>query len=887
MSENKKLYLIDVSAYFYRAFFALPPLTTSSGLPTNAIYGFTTMLQKLIKDEDPKYLAAILDRPEPTFRHEAYHEYKANRDEMPDNLSQQIPHIKEVIQAFNIPMLEKPGFEADDIMGTLAKQAEIEGAEVMIVSGDKDMCQMVSSKVKLLDTMKNKVTDIEGVKKKFGVSPEKVIDVLGLMGDSSDNVPGVPGIGPKTAESLINEYGSIEEIYENLEDITKKKVKQNLEENKEQAFLSKQLVTIDINVELEKRWHELEISAPNMDALRDLFKKFEFTRLIKEFTVEKRENKNYSWITDLDEIKNLFEELKKQGSFALDFETTSEFPMLAQIVGISFAYEDHKGVYIPVAHEGLENQPDRDLVLSLLKPLLEDETIKKIGHNLKYEYIIFKRHNIHLQGMECDTMVVSYVLNPSKYRHSLDNVALDYLDHKMISFKDVAGTGKKAVTFDKIEIEKASEYACEDSDVTSILSKLLFPQLKEDSADELYDSIEMPLIEVLAKMEIHGVKLDMDFLQALSDEFGTKLDGLEKKIYQEAGQEFNIKSTKQLGEILFEKLLLPVQKKTKTGYSTDVSTLTELSHLHPLPGEILSFRSLAKLKSTYIDNMPALVNDQTGRIHTSFNQTMTATGRLSSSDPNLQNIPIRTEEGRRIREAFIAEPGWKILSADYSQIELRLLAHLSGDENLIDAFTKGEDVHARTASEVWEVSPDEVTADMRREAKVINFGIIYGMSSFGLSKELEISPKQAQEYIDSYFLQYRQVRQYLDKVLEDARENEYVSTLMNRRRYLPEINAKNGAVRKFAERTATNAPIQGTAADLIKIAMINIDKELDAKKLKSKMIMQVHDELVFEVPDDELEILSALVKNGMESVIALKVPLKVEMSWGKNWKEAH
>jgi len=397
----------------------------------------------------------------------------------------------------------------------------------------------------------------------------------------------------------------------------------------------------------------------------------------------------------------------------------------------------------------------------------------------------------------------------------------------------------------------------------------------------------MPLIEVLAKMEIHGVKLDMDFLQALSDEFGTKLDGLEKKIYQEAGQEFNIKSTKQLGEILFEKLLLPVQKKTKTGYSTDVSTLTELSHLHPLPGEILSFRSLAKLKSTYIDNMPALVNDQTGRIHTSFNQTMTATGRLSSSDPNLQNIPIRTEEGRRIREAFIAEPGWKILSADYSQIELRLLAHLSGDENLIEAFTKGEDVHARTASEVWEVSPDEVTADMRREAKVINFGIIYGMSSFGLSKELEISPKQAQEYIDSYFLQYRQVRQYLDRVLEDARENEYVSTLMNRRRYLPEINAKNGAVRKFAERTATNAPIQGTAADLIKIAMINIDKELDAKNLKSKMIMQVHDELVFEVPDDEIEILSALVKNGMESVVNLKVLLKVEMSWGKNWKEAH
>ncbi len=887
MSKNKKLYLIDVSAYFYRAFYALPPLTTSNGLPTNAIYGFTTMLQKLIKDEAPEYLAAILDCPEPTFRHEAYQEYKANRDEMPDNLSQQIPHIKEVIRAFNIPMLEKPGFEADDIMGTLAKQAETDGADVMIVSGDKDMCQMVSSNVKLLDTMKNKITDIDGVKKKFGVSPEKVIDALGLMGDSSDNVPGVPGIGPKTAQSLINEYGSMEEIYENLEDISKKKVKQNLEENREQAFLSKQLVTIDTNVELEKRWQELECSLPDTDALRELFKKFEFTRLIKEFTVKKKENKNYCWITDLEEIKKRFAELEKQGSFTLDFETTSEFPMKAEIVGISFAYTDHEAYYIPVAHEGVEGQPDRDTILEALKPMLEDETIKKTGHNLKYEYIIFKRHGIHLRGMQCDTMVASYVLNPSKYRHSLDNVALDYLDHRMISFKDVAGTGKKAVTFDKVGIEKASEYACEDSDVTSILSKILQPQLKEEGADALYDSIELPLVEVLAKMEIHGVKLDMAFLQALSEEFGGKLEILQKKIYKEAGQEFNINSTKQLGEILFEKLLLPVQKKTKTGYSTDVSTLTELSRIHPLPGEVLSYRSLAKLKSTFIDNMPALVNEKTGRIHTSFNQTMTATGRLSSSDPNLQNIPIRTEEGRRIRESFITEPGWQMLSADYSQIELRLLAHLSEDENLVDAFIKDEDIHARTAAEVWDLDPEEVTGDIRREAKVINFGIIYGMSAFGLSKELEISPKQAQEYIDSYFLQYGQVRSYLDGVLENARKNEYVSTLMNRRRYLPEINAKNGAVRKFAERTAINAPIQGTAADLIKIAMINIDKEMETKKLKSKMIMQVHDELVFEVPEDEIETLASLVKTGMESVLALKVPLKVDMCWGKNWREAH
>lgn len=887
MPETQKLYLIDVSAYFYRAFFALPPLTTSTGLPTNAIYGFTTMLQKLLKDEAPDYLAAVMDRPEPTFRHEAYQDYKANREEMPDNLSQQIPYIKDVIQAFNIPMLEKPGFEADDIMGTLARQAEQDGVEVLIVSGDKDMCQMVSDKVKLLDTMKNKITDIAGVEKKFGVLPEKVIDVLGLMGDSSDNVPGVPGIGPKTAQSLVNEYGSMEEIYQNLEAITGKKVKQSLAENREQAFLSKKLVTIDTHVELDKSWQDLKLSPPDIDALRELFKKFEFTRLLKDVAAEKKTDKQYRWVTDWEEIRSLFDELRRQKSFTLDFETTSEFPMLAKIVGISFAWKDHEAIYIPMGHQGLPNQPDRDAVLAALKPILEDETIKKTGHNLKYEYIIFKRHGIHLRGMSCDTMVASYVLNPSKYRHSLDNVAMDYLDHKMISFKDVAGTGKKAVTFDKVEIEKASEYACEDSDITHILSKQLLPKIKEDGADELYDTIEMPLIEVLAGMEIRGVKLDLDFLQALSEEFGGKLEALEEKIYHEAGQAFNINSTKQLGEILFDKLLLPVQKKTKTGYSTDVSTLTELSRLHPLPGEILTFRSLAKLKSTYIDNMPALVNPETGRIHTSFNQTMTATGRLSSSDPNLQNIPIRTDEGRRIREAFITEPGWHLLSADYSQIELRLLAHLSEDETLIDAFLKDEDIHARTAAEVWNVEPDAVSADMRREAKVINFGIIYGMSSFGLSRELEISPKQAQEYIDSYFLQYGRVKGYMDQVLENARENEYVSTLMNRRRYLPDINARNNAVKKFAERTAVNAPIQGTAADLIKIAMINIDRDLERKKLQSKMILQVHDELVFEVPETEIEVMNTLVRTGMESVIELKVPLKVDMCWGKNWREAH
>jgi len=561
--------------------------------------------------------------------------------------------------------------------------------------------------------------------------------------------------------------------------------------------------------------------------------------------------------------------------------------MRARIVGISFAVDDHEAFYIPIAHRNLDGQPDLDFVLAHLKPLLEDAQIKKIGHNIKYEYIIFRRYGITLSGMACDTMVASYVLNPSKYRHNLDDVALDYLDYRMTSFKDVAGSGKKQVTFDFVPIEAAKDYACEDSDITCILSRLLLPKLADGNLEELFYSIEMPLVEVLAQMEMTGVKLDFDHLGKLSREFGSGLEAIEKKIYDLAGQRFNVNSPKQLGELLFEKLKLPVQKKTKTGYSTDIDTLNELALIHPLPKEVLAYRSLAKLKSTYIDNMPALVNPETGRIHTSYNQTVTATGRLSSSEPNLQNIPIRTEEGIRIREAFISKPGWKILSADYSQIELRILAHLSDDPTLTDSFVRDEDVHARTASEIFGVRPTGVSPQMRREAKVINFGIIYGMSGFGLSRELGIEPRVAQEYIDHYFAKYSRVRGYLDSILDQAREYGYVTTLMNRRRYLPEIKASNGAVRKFAERTAINAPIQGTAADLIKIAMLRIHKKLAAEHFEANMIMQVHDELVFEAPEGEMEALQAMVKKEMEGVITLKVPLKVDAGWGVNWREAH
>ena len=887
MTERKKLYLIDVSGYYYRAFFALPPMSTSEGQPTNAIYGFTTMLQKLLKEQKPDYLAAVLDCPEPTFRHEVYPDYKAHRPKMPDELSAQISHMKDVITAFSIASVSKPGFEADDVIGTMARQAEAAGLDVVIISGDKDMCQLVSERITLLDTMRGTVTGTDKVQEKYGVPPEKIIEIFSLMGDKSDNVPGVPGIGEKTAAELINAYGTLDGVYANLDSITKKKAKEALAANREKAYLSRQLVTIDTAVPLDILWSDCQLPQPDEEALWGLYKKFEFKRLLESLATAPQSAKNYHMITSAAEIDALIERLLSCPAFALDFETNSIDAMRADIVGISFSVQDHEAYYIPVGHQGLPGQPDLSGLLDKLRPLLEDKAPKKVGHNIKYEYIIFKRNGIELQGIACDTMVASYVINPSKYRHNLDDVALDQLDHRMISFKDVAGSGKSQITFDQVPIDKAVEYACEDSDITLMLAGKLLPQLKSAEAEKLFYDMEMPLVTVLAQMEMAGVKVDLEHLRGLSDEFGLKIAGIEKKIYELAGCEFNINSPKQLGELLFDKLNLPVLKKTKTGYATDVETLTELAPLHPLPEQVLAYRSLAKLMSTYIDSMPGLVNPSTGRIHTSYNQTVTATGRLSSSEPNLQNIPIRTEEGSRIREAFISEPGWKILSADYSQIELRILAHMSGDKTLCESFRKDEDIHTRTASEIMSVMPELVTPAMRRDAKVINFGIIYGMSSFGLSKALGIDPRTAQKYIDGYFRRYQGVRDYLDGIIVQARKDGYVTTLMNRRRYLPEITATNGAVRKFAERTAINAPIQGTAADLIKMAMLHMGPALERAQLQARMIMQVHDELVFEAPEAEMEKLSALVRTVMEGVMELSVPLKVDVNWGNNWREAH
>jgi len=881
-----RLFLIDTSAYFYRAYFALPPLSTSAGLPTNAIYGFTTMLLKLLEQHQPTHIAAVLDRPEPTFRHEAYDQYKANRAVMPDDLQVQIPHIRDVIEAFNIRAIGKPGFEADDIIGTLALKAAADGCEVVIVSGDKDLCQLIGPRITMLDTMKDKVMDPAAVREKYGLDPEHIVDMLALTGDTSDNVPGVPGIGPKTAQSLLAQFGSLDGIYQKLDEITKKNARAALEQNREQAYLSKRLVMIDTNVELDCAWRDCTLTPPDTCALQELYKKFEFTRLLKAgAAAEPRPEKNYCALIESADLEQFYETLAGLERFTLDLETTSQFPMLAGIVGISFAWRDHEAVYIPLAHQGLSHQPDRATVLSRLKPILENPAIGKVGHNIKYEYIVLKKYGIELQGIACDTMVASYVLNPSRYRHNLDDVALDRLNHKMISFKDVAGSGKKQITFDLVPLAQAAEYACEDSDITNMLSKLLLPQVSADGFDELFRDMEMPLVIVLAEIEMAGVKIDAQRLGVLSREFHARLDEIETHVHELAGVEFNVNSPKQLGEVLFEKLGLPVVKKTKTGYATDVDTLKELAHMHPMPEAVLEYRSLAKLVSTYVDSLPALINPATGRVHTSYNQTVTATGRLSSSDPNLQNIPIRTEEGIRIREAFVGEKGCKILSADYSQIELRILAHMSGDATLIDTFLNDGDVHARTAVEIW--GDSGLDPQRRREAKVINFGIIYGMSGFGLSRELGIAPKKAQEYIDQYFARYSGVRTFLDSLVDEARMIGYVATLMGRKRFLPDINAANQQERKFAERTAINAPIQGTAADLIKIAMLNIHRRLQAEKLTSRMIMQVHDELVFEVPEDELERMAALVRQEMEGVYAMRVPLKVDVGWGESWRDAH
>jgi DNA polymerase-1 len=892
MKNDKTLYLIDGSAYIYRAYHAIRSLTNSKGLPTNAAFGFTRMLIKLIEDRSPEYVVMFFDAKGPTFRHEIYQDYKANRPPMPEDLSIQIPYIKEITHGFNIPVIEKQGFEADDLIGTFRYQAEQVGFFVVMVTGDKDFVQLVTDNAVIWDPMKEKTIDINTVRDDFGVEPYQMIDVMALSGDTSDNIPGVPGIGPKTALSLIKTFGTVERLYERVHTITKKKQYENLVQFKKQAFLSKELVKINIDVPFPFNSENFKYQAPDNTRLSKLFKDLEFRQLQQSFPERSDlSNKNYCAIYDMLALSNLIGQLREAELFAIDTETTSKDPMKASLVGLSFSMKPDEAFYIPCAHDYPEAPVQLELenVLNQLKPLLENPDVKKVGQNIKYDWMVLKRHGINLDGVVFDTMLASYLINPSKRAHNLDQIALDFLDHKTITYKEILGKGQKDASFAEIPLEKAMPYSCEDADITLMAYHVLMPLIENAGLMELYDNVELPLVPVLMNMEMAGVCVDRDKLLELSKSFEQQLEQLESMIYSIAGEEFNIKSSQQLGRILFEKLKLPVQKKTKkkTGYSTDVNVLTVLADKHELPEIILRHRTLAKLKSTYTDALLDLVHPETGRIHTSYNQTVTATGRLSSSDPNLQNIPIRTDEGMEIRKAFVPRKDWILVSADYSQIELRILAHYADDDILIEAFKNDEDIHTRTATEVFQVFPSFVTSELRRQAKVINFGIVYGMSPYGLSKELGISQKMAKTYIDNYFNRYKGVKRFVDQTISDARNTQKTSTLLGRIRLLPDINSSNKVVREFAERTAINTPVQGTAADLIKLAMIRVDAAFREGGLNSAMLLSVHDEIVFEVPPDELASVKVLVKEIMEGIWNLKVPLKVNLASGDNWAEAH
>ncbi len=893
MTNQPKLYLIDGSSYIYRAFFALGRLSNSQGMPTQAIFGYIQMIRKILDQEKPNYLAVVFDAKGPTFRHELYTAYKAHRPTMPDDLIVQIPYIKEVSSYYGLPILEKQGFEADDIIATLAKEAEARGFEVVIVSGDKDLMQVISPQIRIWDTLKDKVFDVQTVRERFGTNPAGLVDIMGLAGDSSDNVPGVPGIGEKTAVKLIQAHGSLEKVLDESTAVTPPKLKEKLRRYKDQARLSRELVTLNTKVPLELSSTDLEIQPRDEPGLKELFQELGFKKFVEELgggeKADQASPRDFRGITDWEDLVGWVAEIKKAGLVSLDLETTSENPMRAEIVGISLSYEEGRAVYIPVGHDylGAPRQLPLAKVLELLKEIIEDQDIKKIGQNFKYEWIILRRYGLTYLGKAFDTMIASYLLNPSRRTHNLTQIAWDYLNRRLITYKEVVGTGAKAKNFSQVPVEQAIAYGAEDAEVTLAAARRLGPLLKSEGLDELFYQMEMPLVPVLAEMEMHGVRVDSQALAQFSKELEGKLFQIEEQIYLLAGERFNINSPQQLSTILFEKLKLPQGKKTKgrTGLSTDAEVLKDLAFSYPLAAEVWNYRTLNKLKSTYVDALPKLILPRTGRLHTSFNQTITATGRLSSSEPNLQNIPIRTEEGRRIRQAFIPEPGWKMLSFDYSQIELRILAHASEDETLVEAFRTGQDIHSRTAAELFNVNPGEITSEMRRQAKVINFGILYGMSAFGLSKELGINNREAQSMIDQYFLKYRGVKQYIDDTLAEARRMKIVTTLFNRRRHINDIDSANRALRQFAERTAINTPIQGTAADLIKLAMIRIHEIMAKEKMASRMLLQVHDELVFEGPEKEVSRLTTLVKEAMEGVIVLKVPLTVQIAVGNNWAD--
>lgn len=929
IAENP-LILVDGSSYLYRAYHAFPPLTNSAGEPTGAMYGVLNMLRSLIMQYKPSHVAVVFDAKGKTFRDELFESYKSHRPPMPDDLREQIAPLHEMVEAMGLPLLVVSGVEADDVIGTLAREASRKGMSVLISTGDKDMAQLVEPNITLINTMNNTILGPDEVKEKYGVPPELIIDFLALMGDSSDNIPGVPGVGEKTALALLQGIGNLESIYNDLDAIAplgfrgSKTLALKMAENRELAFLSYQLATIKTDVELDKCCEELQVTPPDVDKLHQLFGRYEFKRWLVDVengtwmdgkggggkpparspadikttttptpVMPTLSAENYQTILEKADFDRWIEKLSSASLFAFDTETDSLDTQEARLVGMSFAIEVGHAAYLPLSHDYLDAPVQLPLedVLAAMKPLLESETILKVGQNLKYDAEVLENYGIELKGIAFDTMLESYVLNSvaGMGRHDMDSLADRHLNHKTVSFEEIAGKGKKQLTFNQIALEEAANYAAEDADVTLLLHQALYPQLEaEPKLSHIFHNIEMPLVPVLVRMERKGVLIDANVLAAQSKVITARLAELEKEAFELAGEEFNLASPKQLQVILFEKLQLPVVKKTPSGAaSTNEEVLEELAVNHALPKLLLEHRSLAKLKSTYTDKLPLMINPRTQRVHTSYHQAVTATGRLSSRDPNLQNIPVRTEEGRRIRQAFIARKGYKVMAADYSQIELRIMAHLSQDKGLLTAFAEGKDIHKATAAEVFGVPLDEVTSDQRRSAKAINFGLIYGMSAFGLARQLGIARGEAQRYMDLYFERYPGVLRYMENTRLQASEQGYVETLEGRRLYLADIKSSNGMRRKAAEREAINAPMQGTAADIIKKAMIAVDIWLQTEKPDVDMLMQVHDELVFEVKESELEQVQAKVKALMEASMTLDVPLRVDVGVGDNWDEAH
>jgi len=892
---DSTLYLVDGSSYIYRAYYAIRHLSNSKGEATNAVFGFTKMLQTLIKQEQPGHLAVIFDAKGPTFRKELYAEYKANRSAMPEDLVPQIPLIKEVVRAFKLPLLELQGYEADDIIATLARRYAASGMNVTVVTGDKDLMQIVDERISLLDTMKGKRAREAEVIERFGVPPRQVLEVLGLAGDSSDNIPGVPGIGEKTASALIQEFGNIENLLANIDKVKGAKRQESLRQFADQARLSRKLADLVYDLPVAINYEDLAICPPDSTQLAEVYRRLEFHQLLQELDLTASGPKtsadasHYQTITAEAALDTMIAQLRAAKRFAFDTETTSLRAVQAKLVGLSFSLTAGSGWYVPVGHRylGAPEQLPLELVLKKLRPLLEDAQYEKVGQNIKYDALVLRNAGVELAGITDDCMVLSYLTHPEAKSHGLDALASDLLGHRMIPYKELTGRGQKQIGFAEVEVEKAAVYAAEDADITWRIAEKLLPELPASGAEKLYRDIEMPLVNVLTRVEWQGIRVDAQLLKRLSTEMRVDLARLETEIHDLAGGPFNINSPKQMGEILFEKLGLPRGKKTKTGWSTNVEVLTVLAEEHTIAAKILDYRSLAKLISTYTDALPQLINPASGRIHTSFNQAVTATGRLSSSEPNLQNIPIRSVEGRRIREAFLPAEGNLLLAADYSQIELRVMAHMADVAALKESFAAGEDIHRRTASEIFNVFPGMVSDDMRRQAKTINFGVLYGMGAFSLAKDLGIGRKEAQQFIDNYFARYPAVRQFMEARKAEAREHQYVTTLLGRRCAIAEINSSNGAIRSYAERNAINYPIQGSAADIIKVAMVNIDRRLRHENLQTRMVLQVHDELVFDVPAAEVELIKQLVKLEMENAVPLSVPLVVDIGVGANWSEAH